>query len=101
MRIGEGKVDLTSGSWAHISDLAKDLVTQMLHMDPTKRYKASEILNHDWIKRRDMLPKRTLAHTNVDPRVVRANMSLVFDALNKPLPISLNPVKTSELAKRR
>ena len=70
-------------------------------MDPTKRYKASEILNHDWVKHRDALPKRELVHTNVDPRMVRANMSLVFDAITKPVPISLNPVKTSELAKRR
>ena len=79
----------------------QDLVTKMLHMDPTKRYKAQEILNHDWIKRRDMLPKRELAHTNVDPKLIRAHMSLVFDAITKPVPISLNPVKTSELAKRR
>ena len=70
-------------------------------MDPTKRYKASEILNHDWVKHRNALPTRELTHTNVDPRVVRANMSLVFDAITKPMPISLNPVKTSELAKRR
>ncbi|KAH9400285.1 Ribosomal protein S6 kinase alpha-2 [Tyrophagus putrescentiae] len=100
-RIGEGKLDLNRGIWANVSDQAKDLVTKMLHMDPTKRYKAAEILNHDWVRRRDLLPKRELTHRPVDPKVLRANMSLVFDAITKPVPISLNPVRSSELAKRR
>ena len=73
----------------------------MLHMDPTKRYRTGEILNHSWIKQRDTLPKHELAHTNVDPEMIRTNMSLVFDVINKPVSISLNPVKSSELAKRR
>lgn len=125
-RIGEGKFDLSTGNWCNISDAAKvcrtnnlfqkltfscftppalefpkkDLVTKMLHMDPTKRLKAVDILNHKWIKQRDKLPYNSLPQ-NTDPKVIRASMSLVFEVINKPLVIPLNPVKTSELAKRR
>lgn len=72
----------------------------MLHMDPTKRLKAIDILNHDWIKKRDQLPFTSLPQSS-DPQLIRASMSLVFEAISKPLQIPLNPVKTSELAKRR
>ncbi|KAI2802092.1 Ribosomal protein S6 kinase alpha-2 [Blomia tropicalis] len=100
-KIGEGKFDLDSGVWANISVQAKDLVTKMLHMDPTKRYKIAEILAHEWIRERDSLPKRSMANVNIDPKVVRVNMNLVFDAINKPSSISLNPVLSSKLAQRR
>lgn len=71
----------------------------MLDMDPTRRLKAQEILNHDWIKKRNELPQTQLLHDDLS--IVKANMNLVFDAIQKPIPFSLNPVKTSELAKRR
>ena len=32
-----------------MSDLAKDLVTKLLHPDPTKRLNADEALAHEWI----------------------------------------------------
>nr|XP_046919811.1 ribosomal protein S6 kinase 2 beta-like [Dermatophagoides farinae] len=99
MRVGSGKIDIESGNWTNISQLAKDLVANLLHMDPTKRLKAQEILNHDWIKKRDQLPQTELPHA--DLCVVKANMSLVFEVIQKPVPFSLNPVKTSQLAKRR
>jgi len=35
--------------WSHVSPLAKDLVKRMLHVHPTKRPSASELLQHGWI----------------------------------------------------
>lgn len=71
----------------------------MLHVDPTERIKAPEILNHKWIKMRDNLPQMKLPHADVN--VVQTQMSLVFNAIQNPAPIILNPVKNSSLAQRR
>ncbi|KAK8615284.1 hypothetical protein V6N13_069061 [Hibiscus sabdariffa] len=45
-----GKVDFTSNPWPSISPQAKDLVKQMLTLDPKERLTAQEVLNHPWIK---------------------------------------------------
>jgi serine/threonine protein kinase len=71
----------------------------MLHVDPKQRYRAIDVLNHDWIKYRNQLPETVLSHQEIS--VIKANMGLVFSAINKPSPISLDPVKTSDLARRR
>eukprot|EP00271_Cylindrocystis_brebissonii_P000890 TRINITY_DN1106_c0_g1_i1.p1 TRINITY_DN1106_c0_g1~~TRINITY_DN1106_c0_g1_i1.p1 ORF type:complete len:760 (+),score=137.18 TRINITY_DN1106_c0_g1_i1:1227-3506(+) len=47
--IREGQLDLTSGPWKVTSDAAKDLVAQMLTMEPRKRIKGDQILAHPWI----------------------------------------------------
>jgi hypothetical protein len=71
----------------------------MLHIDPKQRYKAADVLNHDWIRCRNQLPETALSHQELS--VIKANMGLVFEAINKPTSISLDPVKTSDLARRR
>ena len=43
-----------------IYGLLKDLVSKMLHVDPTKRITAEGVLNHPWIKNRHNLPKLQL-----------------------------------------
>lgn len=81
--------------------MLQDLITRMLHIDPTKRMKASEILHHTWLVNRNSdLPLTTML-PHEDVQQVRANITMVFNAINKPLPIKLNPVKASELARRR
>jgi serine/threonine protein kinase len=35
--------------WKNISDEAKDLVTDLLTINPEKRIKSEEILNHPWM----------------------------------------------------
>jgi hypothetical protein len=35
--------------WQNVSDLAKDLVTKLLHPDPKQRVNADEALAHEWI----------------------------------------------------
>lgn len=44
--IEEGKFDMTGREWKHISNDAKDLITQLLDTSERKRLKAAEALNH-------------------------------------------------------
>ena len=50
--------------WDHISDPAKDLVRQMLTLDPNSRITVEEALDHSWIKDREkVVPKKHLSET--------------------------------------
>ena len=71
----------------------------MLHIDPKQRYRATDVLNHEWIKCRNQLPETALSHQELS--VIKANMGLVFEAINKPTPFSLESVAASNLARRR
>ncbi|XP_030746571.1 peripheral plasma membrane protein CASK-like [Sitophilus oryzae] len=52
--ICRGKLSLsTATQWEFISDSAKDLVQQMLSVDPKQRITIQEILNHRWLRDRD------------------------------------------------
>lgn len=50
-RVGSGEIDFKSSQWLHVSDLAKDLIRQMLHIVPENRPTAAQILEHSWIKK--------------------------------------------------
>eukprot|EP00831_Metopus_contortus_P024172 TRINITY_DN2112_c0_g2_i2.p1 TRINITY_DN2112_c0_g2~~TRINITY_DN2112_c0_g2_i2.p1 ORF type:complete len:274 (-),score=43.92 TRINITY_DN2112_c0_g2_i2:155-976(-) len=47
--IKKGEYDFPSPYWDMISDLAKDLIRNLLIVDPLKRYDADKILAHPWI----------------------------------------------------
>lgn len=56
--IQEGNLDLASGPWKSISDSAKDLVRNMLVMNPSDRIKGDAILGELWsvlVVRRDFI----------------------------------------------
>mmetsp|Transcript_36164 Transcript_36164/g.89103 ORF Transcript_36164/g.89103 Transcript_36164/m.89103 type:complete len:526 (-) Transcript_36164:476-2053(-) len=46
----KGKYDLKSDPWDKISEGAKDVIRKMLHPKPKERIKASEVLNHPWVR---------------------------------------------------
>jgi len=48
--IKKGKFGFPSPFWDTISDEAKDLIKKLLVVDAKKRYTASELLKHEWIK---------------------------------------------------
>ncbi|XP_068940659.1 serine/threonine-protein kinase DCLK3 [Petaurus breviceps papuanus] len=48
--IQQGHFDFLSPYWDNISEAAKDLVRQLLVVDPKKRYTAHQVLEHPWIK---------------------------------------------------
>ncbi|XP_047003916.1 calcium/calmodulin-dependent protein kinase type IV-like [Schistocerca americana] len=42
--------NFTSPLWEEVSDSAKELITQLLHVDPSSRLSAEEALNHPWVQ---------------------------------------------------
>lgn len=51
--ICRGKLYLDTPQWEIISDSAKDLIKQMLTVDPSQRITIQEVLSHRWIRDRD------------------------------------------------
>lgn len=100
-RIGEGKFTLSGGNWSLISPAAKDLVSQMLHVDPRQRITLHKVLSHRWVVCRDQLPQTSLQIKDGNSSSVKKAMKATFQAINNsPTPI-LAPVGTSRLAQRR
>ncbi|NWS77841.1 KS6AA kinase, partial [Crotophaga sulcirostris] len=99
-RIGGGKFSISGGNWDTISDMAKDLVSKMLHVDPHQRLTAKQVLQHPWITQKDSLPQSQLNHQDV--QLVKGAMAATYSALNssKPSP-QLKPIESSILAQRR
>jgi len=48
--IQEAKLDFTNAIYAKLSDSSKDFIKSLLQVDPAKRSKASQALEHAWIK---------------------------------------------------
>ncbi|XP_078265587.1 ribosomal protein S6 kinase alpha-3-like isoform X1 [Rhinoraja longicauda] len=100
-RIGSGKFSLTGGYWNTVSDVAKALVSKMLHVDPQQRLSTPQILRHPWIIHRDQLPQFHLNRQDA-PHLVKGAMAATYSALNRtPLQPILEPVGCSNLAQRR
>ncbi|MEE6468735.1 hypothetical protein FKM82_008359, partial [Ascaphus truei] len=100
-RIGSGKFSLSGGYWNSVSDIAKDLVSKMLHVDPHQRLTAAQVLKHPWIVHCDQLPQFQLNRQDA-PHLVKGAMAATYSALNlNPLSPVLEPVGRSTLAQRR
>uniref|UniRef100_A0A914BZQ2 Ribosomal protein S6 kinase n=1 Tax=Acrobeloides nanus TaxID=290746 RepID=A0A914BZQ2_9BILA len=100
-RVGEGRFSLSGGNWNCVSDLAKDLVRRMLHVDPSKRLPAKQILVHPWIVQRNSLPNTSLAYSK-DALKVKDQINTTYKAISNAVnPVPLAPVNTSALAQRR
>ncbi|XP_028409881.1 ribosomal protein S6 kinase 2 beta-like isoform X2 [Dendronephthya gigantea] len=100
-RIGEGKLVLSGGNWDTVSESAKNLVRNMLHINPGKRCTAQQILSHSWIANRNSLPQNKLTLSSSVTKIKDA-FKATFSALNSsPESRKLKPVQTSSLAQRR
>lgn len=51
--IKTGTFEFPSPYWDDISDLAKDLISKLLIVDPKERLKADQILEHPWVEGED------------------------------------------------
>lgn len=97
-RIGVGKFKLSGGNWDSVSEAAKDLVQKMLHVDPSRRLSATQVLNHPWVAQREELSDRQLV---LNGPHLKGEIRAMFNALNnQPKPV-LEPVGASRLAQRR
>ncbi|TKR93329.1 hypothetical protein L596_007807 [Steinernema carpocapsae] len=100
-RVGEGRFAMSGGNWNKVSDLAKDLVRRMLHVDPSKRLPARQILQHPWIVQRHQLPNTTL-HYSQKPSAIKGAIDSTYRAIESAAnPAPLCPVNASALAQRR
>ncbi|XP_058796688.1 ribosomal protein S6 kinase 2 beta isoform X2 [Phymastichus coffea] len=101
-RIGRGYIDMETGVWCQISNEAKELVKRMLHVDPTRRPTAGQILMHPWLVNRHRLPLNLLPDITKDALTIKNAVAATYQAMsNSPrLPI-IGPVVMSELARRR
>lgn len=48
--IMDGDYEFLSPYWDNISNEAKDLISKLLVVSPSKRYTAEEVLGHPWVK---------------------------------------------------
>ncbi|KAG8137293.1 hypothetical protein E2320_004545 [Naja naja] len=99
-RIGSGNFSLSGGYWNSVSETAKDLVSQMLHVDPHQRLTAAQVLSHPWIVHCDQLPQYQLNRQDA-PHLVKGAMAATYSALNRNQSPVLEPVGRSTLAQRR
>mmetsp|Transcript_27633 Transcript_27633/g.68308 ORF Transcript_27633/g.68308 Transcript_27633/m.68308 type:complete len:602 (-) Transcript_27633:8-1813(-) len=76
------KVDFPMPYWEAISEEAKDLVGQMLSLDPDERPKALDICDHKWLQKRrqNALPKMDL--TDLQSRLRQMRMNTVIGAIH-------------------
>merc|ERR1719336_2824601 len=100
-RIGKGQYDMNSGNWSTVSTTAKDLVRQMLDVDPSMRLTTNQILNHSWMTSRNVLPTTNLLRQ--DSHHLKAAVNATFSALRNQSPQipTVGAIGQSELARRR
>jgi len=76
-KIVAGKFDFDDEEWSEVSDQAKDLVRQMLVLDPSKRITAAEAVRHEWLKAsRDRLGMIMLQSASQRLKTFNARMKL-------------------------
>uniref|UniRef100_A0AAG5CT25 non-specific serine/threonine protein kinase n=1 Tax=Anopheles atroparvus TaxID=41427 RepID=A0AAG5CT25_ANOAO len=121
-RIGSGKVDLETGKWPTISEEVKELLRQMLHIVPSRRPTAAQILRHPWLSRCAPRPTYSTAATqyaasdrpgiveptpqgtrpaNENTEAIKGAVHATFRAISSPQAANLGPVGMSDLARRR
>ena len=84
-KIVQGSFEFHAEHWDAISDDAKDLVRKMLSLDPTRRIKCDDILQHPWIAANHMtqnLPEtiKRLGTFNARRKLRAAAMACVWGA---------------------
>lgn len=87
-QIKKGDYSFPDPYWTNVSDLAKDLVTRLLKVDPKERLTAEQVLNHGWVKREADQPKDFHASFNFNLKQLLARRKLrrgvqIVLALNK------------------
>lgn len=100
-RIGEGSITMTGGTWDNVTDLAKDLLRRLLHVDPAQRLSAGQALQHPWLRNKSSIPDRKLTLTDTASRIKEA-VKNTFSAVHKsPDSKPLSGVTASGLHQRR
>ncbi|XP_066138060.1 ribosomal protein S6 kinase 2 beta isoform X1 [Euwallacea fornicatus] len=113
-RIYSGKLD-SNDRWKLLSDEARTLVSQMLHIAPDRRPTASQLVQHPWLNAQveeyyaqrssnQLKPLNTSVENNAHVAVphLKETVEATFRAIaTSPEVAHLGPVAMSELARRR
>ncbi|XP_077290800.1 ribosomal protein S6 kinase II [Arctopsyche grandis] len=115
-RIESGKVELSTGIWTTVSSGARNVVRRTLHVDPTKRPTADQLLTDPWLidhslNHSMLLNSQVIVQQNSSAtQVIAESVSGLRRAVDKTFqvmstspkqPQSLGPVSLSHLAQRR
>lgn len=111
-RIGSGQIDLHNGRWSSISSEVKDLLLHMMHIVPSKRPTAAQILRHSWIVRQSQAFEMSrIQGTSLSVQItaskdihdMKGAVNATFRAISSPQAVGsgVGPVIMSELARRR
>lgn len=104
-KLNNDDLKLIGGNWDFVSDLAKDLLKQMLTFDVNKRPSAKDVLNHDWIKNGHALPNNHNLVAIKDPRsannVIGTSINIITHARGAIGELSLKTPQSSGLFTRR
>lgn len=119
---------MQTGAWTTVSQLAKDLVADMLHIAPQRRPTAAQLVKHAWLNTRippahqamqmhaqvqnisqNISYNRTVPHINIaqqpaqcQGKHLKETVAATFRAIaTSPQVAHLGPVVMSELARRR
>ncbi|GJQ73971.1 hypothetical protein Trydic_g11885 [Trypoxylus dichotomus] len=57
-----GQYTFPDPEWKNVSDMAKDLISGMLNIDPVKRYTIEQVMQNKWIAQYTAVPQTPL-HT--------------------------------------
>lgn len=75
--IMKGKFEFDDRYWADISKEAKNLICNMLQVDPVTRYDTEQVLEHPWITGKVELPNVNLSKS------ISMNLKKTFGATEK------------------
>jgi len=63
VKVKMGNFSFNPADWKNISDDAKNLIRNLLRMNPRDRYSAEQALNHEWIKNKAPAAKNVTLHS--------------------------------------
>ncbi|KAG1055920.1 hypothetical protein G6F43_002158 [Rhizopus delemar] len=76
-KVARGRYTFLSPWWDTISDEAKDLITNLLCVDPEKRYTINQFLNHPWMKKQKVTQAKE-SDTKTKP-TLSGDLSTILD----------------------
>lgn len=99
-RIGQGKYNVNTGNWKTVSQEAKDLVRNMLELDPARRITAAQMMSHPWLTSRNQ-PNTHLVYQ--DSNLLKGAVTATYQAIRNQSPNvpKVGAIAMSELARRR
>ncbi|KAH0786405.1 calcium/calmodulin-dependent protein kinase type 1D-like [Histomonas meleagridis] len=83
-----GEYTLEADAWQHVSESAKDFVTNLLQPDPEKRMTVGEAIAHKWLKE------------ELSNEPLEANESFLYLAMRRELKRTMDALKTSLMFKQ-